>query len=83
VVVDYCVDVAVKRGMAAGPARGVPVVGRAVVGLLRSEGLGVFKGLSAKTMEFATSYFVTGVVSVPVLAMVVVASADQGGGSVT
>ena len=42
--------------------------------------LGVFRGLSAKTAEFATSYFVTGVVSVPVLAMVVATSADQGGG---
>jgi hypothetical protein len=65
VVVDYAVDVAVKRNMSAGPRLGVSSVGRATFALVARKGVAaVYVGLSAKTLEFATSYFVTGLTSV-------------------
>ena len=67
-VIDYVCDVAVKRSMALGPTRAVGAVGRVAWQLVHTHGLGVYTGLSAKTMEFGTSYFVTGMVSVHVVA---------------
>ena len=58
---DFPIDVAVKRAMAA-PAD-APVAGgvlRTTVNLIRDRRLLVFTGLSAKVCEFATSYGVTG-----------------------
>ena len=78
VVVDYCVDVAVKRSMVLGPATPVPdAVWRAAWELVRTKGRSCFVGLSAKTLEFATSYFVTGVISVPVLAALVTSNTGE------
>ena len=68
VVSDYAVDVATKRSMAVPPQRPVRTLGRSVVRLIQTNGLGVFAGLTPKSLEFATSYFVTGATSVYVLA---------------
>jgi len=58
---DFPIDVAVKRAMAApadAPVRGGVL--RATFNLVRERRLLVFTGLSAKVCEFATSYGVTG-----------------------
>jgi hypothetical protein len=68
VVTDYAVDVATKRSMAVPPLQAVPTLRSSVMQLIRKEGFGLFAGLSPKTMEFATSYFVTGATSVYLLA---------------
>lgn len=68
VVGDYAVDVATKRSMAVPPRLPVPALRSSVLRLVREEGVALFAGLSPKSLEFATSYFVTGAISVYVLA---------------
>lgn len=68
VVSDYAVDVATKRSMAVPPRQAVPTLRNSVLRLIRNEGLLLFAGLSPKSLEFATSYFATGAISVYVLA---------------
>lgn len=67
VVSDYAVDVATKRSMALAPHQPVPTLITSVVRLVRKERLALFAGLTPKSFEFATSYFVTGATSVYVL----------------
>ena len=68
VVSDYAVDVSTKRSMALPPLQAVPTLRSSVAKLVRKEGLALFAGLSPKSLEFATSYFVTGATSIYVLA---------------
>eukprot|EP01043_Picozoa_sp_COSAG02_P019327 COSAG02_NODE_926_length_15856_cov_13.975566_5_plen_280_part_00 len=68
VVSDYAVDVSTKRSMALPPLQAVRTLRSSVVRLVRKDGLGLFAGLSPKSLEFATSYFVTGATSMYVLA---------------
>jgi len=59
--IDYPIDVTVKRFFAVVPHQEVPhgpVL--STINCLKSEGLGVFSGLSVKAMEFGCSYCVTG-----------------------
>ncbi len=64
VVVDFPLDAAVKRSMAAAPGEIVQPPLAATMSLLRERRANVFLGLTAKAMEFATSYAVTGQCSV-------------------
>lgn len=65
VCVDYVVDVSVKRTYATGPERSIPSLGvlRHVVRLLSNDGFSIFRGLSAKSVEFGVSYVVTGLMA--------------------
>jgi len=77
VVLDYAVDVAVKRCMREKPWEIDPRVkakiggvARATIGICLNEGLGVFRGLGAKVAEFSVSYVVTGLCAFQVMAAV-------------
>ena len=67
VVLDYPVDVAVKRSMAAPPEESVAGPLLATARLLRTHRWGVFTGLSSKAAEFSVSYAVTGLCSTYIL----------------
>ena len=61
---DFPLDATVKQSMAAPPHErpsGGPIA--SMIGLLRKRRFGVFAGLSAKAIEFAVSYAVTGACS--------------------
>ena len=60
---DFPLDVAVKRSMAAPPQTDVRWPVEATVRLLRASGFAAFVGLGAKACEYAVSYSVTGNVS--------------------
>lgn len=64
ICIDYPIDVAVKRSFARGPHEHVPHGPfMATVHLIRLQQLVLYRGLSCKGMEFATSYCVTGAVA--------------------
>ena len=54
VVADYPIDVATKRAMSKPPHERIGGLAGSVVGLVRAEGWGVFRGLIPKSTEFAT-----------------------------
>eukprot|EP00413_Alexandrium_margalefii_P026496 CAMPEP_0204557620 /NCGR_PEP_ID=MMETSP0661-20131031/30452_1 /ASSEMBLY_ACC=CAM_ASM_000606 /TAXON_ID=109239 /ORGANISM="Alexandrium margalefi, Strain AMGDE01CS-322" /LENGTH=286 /DNA_ID=CAMNT_0051564755 /DNA_START=52 /DNA_END=912 /DNA_ORIENTATION=- len=74
VTLDYSVDVAVKRMMVVPPQASVDPLGLSLRRLFRGHSSplravsSVYAGLSAKSVEFAVSYFVTGTVGVSVAA---------------
>ena len=64
VTIDFPLDATVKQSMAAPPHErpsGGPIA--SMIGLLRKRRFLVFAGLSAKAIEFAVSYAVTGACS--------------------
>jgi hypothetical protein len=65
VVVDYAVDVAVKRMYALGPERPMPSLGvlRYVVSIVAKDGLAVYRGLGVKSAEFGVSYVIPGLMA--------------------
>lgn len=65
VTVDYAVDVSVKRTYATGPERPIPSLGvlRHVLHIISKEGRSIFRGLSAKSVEFGVSYVITGLMA--------------------
>ena len=62
VMVDYAVDVAVKRTYALGPERPIPSSGvmRHTFHILARKGRKTFRGLGVKSVEFGISYMITG-----------------------
>jgi hypothetical protein len=54
VVADYPIDVATKRAMSKAPTEQIAGLAGSVIGLIRTEGWGLFRGLKPKSMEFAT-----------------------------
>mmetsp|Transcript_16108 Transcript_16108/g.32851 ORF Transcript_16108/g.32851 Transcript_16108/m.32851 type:complete len:282 (-) Transcript_16108:35-880(-) len=69
VVADYAFDVVTKRLLALPPEDPLGRSGilRAAYRVVSEEGLGVFRGLGAKTGEFAVSYAVTGACAATVI----------------
>ena len=63
VALDFPLDVAVKRSMAAPLSSSVELPLSATLRLLRERRWNVFRGLAPKAVEFAVSYAVTGYVS--------------------
>lgn len=65
VVVDYALDVAVKRTYALGPERPIPSIGvwRHVASIVAKDGLAVYRGLGVKSVEFGVSYVITGLMA--------------------
>lgn len=65
VVVDYAVDVAVKRTYALGPERPIPSIGvwRHVASIVMKDGVAVYRGLGVKSAEFGVSYVITGLMA--------------------
>ena len=72
VTVDYAFDVSVKRTYAMPPEGKVPSLGvsRHVVHITRKEGKKLFRGLPVKSIEFAVSYAITGLLSPSVSSVV-------------
>ena len=65
VVIDYAVDVAVKRTYALGPERPLPSIGvwRHVASIVAKDGMAVYRGLGVKSVEFGVSYVITGLMA--------------------
>jgi hypothetical protein len=65
VTVDYAFDVSAKRTYAIPPESKIPSLGvtRHVIHITTKEGLKIFLGLPIKTVEFAVSYAITGLLS--------------------
>eukprot|EP00581_Thalassiosira_minuscula_P006408 CAMPEP_0183735612 /NCGR_PEP_ID=MMETSP0737-20130205/47191_1 /TAXON_ID=385413 /ORGANISM="Thalassiosira miniscula, Strain CCMP1093" /LENGTH=315 /DNA_ID=CAMNT_0025969417 /DNA_START=66 /DNA_END=1010 /DNA_ORIENTATION=- len=65
VTVDYAVDVSVKRTYATGPESAIPSVGvlHHTLHMASREGLKIFRGLGAKSVEFGISYTITGLMA--------------------
>ena len=63
VVIDYAIDVVVKRAMSVPPGGRVQGVFKEVRNAVRRDGLQVYRGVGAKSMEFAVSYAATGLVA--------------------
>ena len=67
---DYAFDVVAKRLLVVPPekdASGQLGILRETYKVISEEGLGVFRGLGAKTCEFAVSYAVTGACAATVM----------------
>lgn len=64
-IVDYAVDVSVKRLYASGPEQRVPQMGvlRSTVSTVAKQGTTVFRGLGFKCVEFGISYVITGLMA--------------------